>query len=149
MTEADLPRVVMIDRSSFSLPWPERSFTFEIKENENSIPLVAEWTKPDGQIDLAGFIVTWVIVDEAHVGSVAVAEDCRQHGVGELLVRQSLRMARERGCLQGYLEVRRGNTAAIHLYEKLGYIVDAIRPRYYEDNHEDALLMSLASLAEI
>lgn len=146
MTEADIPSVVSIDRSSFSLPWPERSFTFEIKENEHSIPLVAECDGPEGAAVLAGFIVTWVIVDEAHIGSVAVLEPFRGKGVGEMLARAGLRHARDHGCVMGYLEVRRGNTAAIHLYEKLGFTVDGIRPRYYEDNHEDAILMSLTSL---
>lgn len=146
MTEADIPAVVSIDRSSFSLPWPERSFTFEINENEHSIPLVAEIIGADGQPTLAGFIVTWVIVDEAHIGSIAVLEPYRGKGIGEMLARTSLRLARERECVMGYLEVRRGNPAAIQLYEKLGFTVDGIRPRYYEDNHEDAILMSLTSL---
>lgn len=145
MTEQDIEQVSLIDRASFTLPWPDRSFKYEVSGNENSIPLVAV-TKTG---EVAGFIVVWVIVDEAHIGSIAVTDAFRQRGIGEKIIRAGLRLARERGCLQAYLEVRRGNQAALHLYEKLGFGVDGIRPRYYEDNHEDAVLMSLKSLEQI
>lgn len=145
MAEADIPGVIEIDRNSFSLPWPERSFHYEVSQNELSIPLVAE--RPQGQI--VGFIVVWVIIDEAHIGTVAVSVEARRLGIGELLVNEGLRRGKERGCLQAFLEVRRGNLAAIHLYQKIGFEVDGVRRRYYADNGEDALLMSLRSLDQI
>ena len=148
MREADASIVSAIDHASFSLPWPERSFVYEVRENEHSLPLVAETTGPDGQVEITGFIVVWLIVDEVHIGSIAVDEKYRRKGVGEALVRSALHEARQRGAVKAYLEVRAGNTSARQLYEKLGFGMDGIRPRYYQDNHEDAVLMSLESLEQ-
>jgi ribosomal-protein-alanine N-acetyltransferase len=148
MREADAPIVSAIDHASFSLPWPERSFLYEIRENEHSLPLVAETTSPDGKVEIIGFIVVWLIVDEVHIGSIAVDEKFRRKGVGEVLVRSALNEARQKGAVKAYLEVRAGNTSARQLYEKLGFGMDGIRTRYYQDNHEDAVLMSLESLEQ-
>jgi [ribosomal protein S18]-alanine N-acetyltransferase len=149
MTESDIPEVVRIDQASYSLPWPERGFIYEVKDNPNSIPLVAEITNDQGKQQIVGFIVVWVIIDEAHVGTIAVADGFRQMGLGETLLKTGLKTARERGALQGYLEVRKGNAPALSLYKKLGFTVDAIRPKYYQDNQEDAFLMSLKSLDDL
>jgi ribosomal-protein-alanine N-acetyltransferase len=146
MTEADAPLVSAIDKASFSLPWPERSFLFEIRENDHSIPLVAEEIQPDGSSILVGFIVVWLIVDEAHIGSVAVDLTRRRSGIAERLIRAALQQARAGGAEKSFLEVRAGNQAALRLYQKLGFKVDGIRPQYYQDNHEDAILMSLGAL---
>lgn len=146
MTEADAPLVSAIDKASFSLPWPERSFLFEIRENDHSIPLVAEEIKPDGTRTLVGFIVVWLIVDEAHIGSVAVDTSHRRLGIAECLIRAALQQARAGGAEKSFLEVRASNQAALRLYEKMGFQVDGIRAQYYQDNHEDAILMSLDTL---
>ncbi len=138
--------VSAIDRASFSLPWPERAFLYEVKENLSSIPLVAEATAKDGNVEIIGFIVVWLIVDEAHIGTIAVDQKCRRAGVGHALILTALHHAKQKGALKAYLEVRAGNTIARQLYENLGFQVDGIRAHYYQDNHEDAVLMSLESL---
>jgi [ribosomal protein S18]-alanine N-acetyltransferase len=149
MTESDIPEVVRIDQASFSLPWPERGFIYEVKENPNSIPLVAVNISEEGKNQIIGFIVVWIIIDEAHVGTFAILEEYRRWGIGEKILRAGLKVARKRGALQGFLEVRRGNEPAQKLYKKLGFVVDAIRLKYYQDNHEDALLMSLKSMDDL
>lgn len=138
--------VSAIDRASFSLPWPERAFLYEVKENLSSIPLVAEATGVDGNIEIVGFIVVWVIVDEAHIGTIAVDHKFRRAGVGQALILSALHEAKQKGAQKAYLEVRAGNTIARELYKNLGFQVDGIRARYYQDNHEDAVLMSLESI---
>lgn len=138
--------VSAIDRASFSLPWPERAFLYEVKENLSSIPLVAEVTGKDGKGEIVGFIVVWLIVDEAHIGTIAVDQKCRRTGIGQALILTALHQAKQKGAQKAYLEVRAGNTVARQLYENLGFQVDGIRARYYQDNHEDAVLMSLESL---
>lgn len=148
MREADAPIVSAIDHASFSLPWPERSFLYEIRENEHSLPTVAETTGLNGQVEITGFIVVWLILDEVHIGSLAVDEKYRRRGVGEILVRSALHEARQKGAVKAYLEVRAGNISARYLYEKLGFGMDGIRPRYYQDNHEDAVLMSMELLEQ-
>ncbi len=138
--------VSAIDRASFSLPWPERAFLYEVKENLSSIPLVAVATGIDGNIEIVGFIVVWVIVDEAHIGTIAVDHKFRRAGVGQALILSALHEAKQKGAQKAYLEVRAGNTIARELYKNLGFQVDGIRARYYQDNHEDAVLMSLESI---
>jgi ribosomal-protein-alanine N-acetyltransferase len=146
MTIADLPQVVAIDSSSFSLPWPESSFHFELKRNECARAWVAETIDADGKPLIVGMIVGWLIVDEIHIATVATTHDYRRKGIGARLMKQLLREAYKEGARKSFLEVRRGNEAARRMYQLLGYQEDGVRPRYYEDNHEDAILMSLQNI---
>lgn len=139
MLPADVPAVHALDRLSFSLPWPESSYRFEVGENSNAIPLVVETA--NGEV--VGMAVTWVIVDEAHIATIALHPGLRRRGLGRRLLAESLRQAYERGARLAYLEVRRGNMAAQALYLDFGFTIVGERPRYYQDNHEDALLMTL------
>lgn len=138
----DIPVVHEIDTLSFSLPWPERSFRYEITENPISRSWVAE---VDGCI--AAMLVLWFVIDEAHIATIATHPDFRRQGIGEKLMIAALLAAREEGAYRAFLEVRSSNVAAQTLYEKFGFIVDGRRPRYYKDNFEDAILMSLNGLA--
>lgn len=146
MTLADVSRVHQIDTLSFQLPWSERSFRYEVTENRNASVWVAETARPDGGLEIAGMIVLWVILDEGHIATIAVHPDFRQRGIAQRLLAQGLLAVYERGARLAYLEVRRSNLAAQHLYEKFGFTVEGMRPRYYKDNNEDALLMTLDPL---
>ena len=146
MTLADVPRVHEIDVLSFSMPWSERSYRFEVTENRNSLILVAEVNRPGAPAELAGMIVVWVILDEAHVATIATHPDYRGQGIGRRLLARALLAAYERGARLAYLEVRRSNRIAQNLYDQFGFQVVGERPRYYQDNNEDALLMTLESL---
>lgn len=141
MTLADVPVVHEIDVLSFSLPWPERSFRFEVAENPVSRGWVAE---VDGRI--AAMLVQWFIVDEVHIATIATHPDFRRQGIGEKLMIAALVAARAEGATRAFLEVRAGNLDAQALYKKYGFIVDGVRPGYYKDNDEDAILMSLTGL---
>jgi ribosomal-protein-alanine N-acetyltransferase len=140
----DVEQVFAIDQISFSLPWTERSYRFEISENPHSHLWVA--VPEDAKDQILGMIVVWLIVDEAHIGSVAVHPDYRRLGIGEALIAHALLELIPLGAVQAMLEVRRSNLAAQALYHKFGFSVAAIRPRYYRDNNEDALLMNLSPL---
>ncbi len=142
MLLSDLKTVHAIDALSFSLPWPESSYRFEVAENLNAIPLVLETAAGE----VIGMIVTWVIIDEAHIATIALLPAYRRMGLGKRLLAQSLLMAWERGARLAYLEVRRGNLAAQAMYYAFGFEVVGERPRYYQDNHEDALLLTLDRL---
>lgn len=146
MLEADIPQVHEIDTLSLSLPWSERSYRFEVCENRAARPWVAEVTLPDGSRKLAAMLVLWLILDEAHIATVAVHPDCRRKGIGLRLTAHALADAAQNGARTAYLEVRAGNFSAQELYQKLGFRVEGVRPRYYRDNHEDALLMALENL---
>ncbi len=141
MTLEDVPAVHEIDSLSFSLPWPERSFRFEVSENPVSRGWVAE---VDGRV--VAMLVLWLTVDEAHIATIATHPDFRQQGIGERLMVAALQSARQEGARTAFLEVRASNVAAQNLYRKYGFVVSGRRPRYYKDNQEDAILMTLETL---
>ncbi len=138
MQLTDLEAVVALDRLSFSLPWSERTFRYELTENPAARAWVAE---KDGAI--VGMLLLWLIVDEAHIATLAVHPEHRQQGIARRLLLRALRAAWEEGARQAFLEVRVSNLAAQNLYRQLGFEVSGRRPRYYRDNNEDALLMTL------
>ena len=142
MTSADVPAVSQIDHMSFSLPWPEHSFQYEVAENRVSRCWVAE--AEDKRI--AAMIVSWLIVDEMHIATIATHPDFRRQGIGRTILRQALLDAKQSGARLAFLEVRATNTAAQTMYTKFGFRVTGKRPRYYRDNGEDAVLMTLEPL---
>jgi [ribosomal protein S18]-alanine N-acetyltransferase len=146
MALKDVPRVREIDVASFSLPWPERSFRFEITDNPASRLWVAEIIDSQGHSQVVGMIVMWLILDEAHIGTFAIHPDYRRKGIGKDLLIESLLEAFATGVRLCYLEVRRSNLAAQSLYEKFGFQITSVRPHYYRDNGEDAMLMTLNSI---
>jgi ribosomal-protein-alanine N-acetyltransferase len=95
---------------------------------------------------VVAMLVLWLIVDEAHIATIAVHPDFRRQGIGEQVLLAALRAARAEGARWAFLEVRAGNTAAQAMYRKYGFVVDGRRPKYYKDNNEDAILMSLEGL---
>ena len=141
MTVEDVAAVVDLDRISCSLPWPERSFRFELTDNPASRCWVAEL---DGKV--VAMIVVWLIVDEAHVANIATHPHYRRQGIGKRLLAHALRSIMQDGARGSFLEVRESNLAAQEMYRKFGYEVTGRRRHYYRDNDEDALLMSLEDL---
>ena len=138
MTLEDLPAVVALDQMSFSLPWPERSFRFELTENPASRCWVAV---TDGRI--VGMIVNWLLVDEVHVATIATHPEYRRQGIARKLLAHSLRHMSGEGAISSFLEVRESNDAARDMYRKFGYVETGRRKAYYKDNNEDAILMTL------
>jgi len=141
MSLDDLEQVVAIDQASFSLPWPERSFRFELTDNPASRCWVAE---SGGRVVAA--LVLWLIVDEAHIATIATDPAMRRQGIGQALLIHALKSATQEGARRALLEVRASNEAAQAMYRKLGFVESGRRPRYYKDNSEDAILMSLEPL---
>ena len=149
MTLQDVARVREIDVLSFSLPWSERSYRFELTENKKSVNWVAETVPQEGGEGLpivVGMIVIWAILDEAHIATIAIHPDYRGQGIGRRLLAGGLLAVYERGARMAYLEVRRSNLTAQKMYEQFGFVVAGVRPGYYKDNHEDAILMTLPSI---
>lgn len=145
MTLADVSQVYALDTISFSLPWPERSYRYEIQENRNSHPWVVEDV---GAVParIVAMLVIWLVLDEAHVATIAVHPDYRRRGLGQRLLAHGLLSAESEGAELAYLEVRQSNLGAQALYQRFGFVVDGVRPHYYVDNGEDAILMSLRPL---
>jgi [ribosomal protein S18]-alanine N-acetyltransferase len=145
MEERDLSPAHEIDRLSFPIPWPSSSLHYELKINTASICLVAEAVEEEL---LAGFVVVWLILDEAHIATIAVHPECRRMGVGRDLLAAAMQASIRRGAISAALEVRAGNLAAQNLYCEFGFDVVGRRHGYYKDNGEDALLMSAYDLDE-
>jgi ribosomal-protein-alanine N-acetyltransferase len=134
----DLDQAVDIDRLSFSMPWPASAYRFELLENPMSLLWVAE-VEP---AKIVGVIVVWLILDEAHIATLAVHPDYRDRGFGSRLIVEGMKEALRKGAHSATLEVRAGNLKAQSLYRRFGYKVVGNRPRYYRDNQEDALIMT-------
>ena len=137
----DLDEVQAIEGASFTTPWPENAYRSELMTNRLASYLVA---RVDGRI--VGYGGMWLMVDEAHITTFAVHPLWRRQRVGERLLLAFLDLARDRHAREATLEVRLSNLAARRLYEKYGFRPVGLRPRYYSDNNEDALIMTTEPL---
>lgn len=140
LEERFIPAILLIEKESNGAPWSERSF-----RNEINHPYGVFYVALIGD-EVVGYAGEWLVVDEAHVTTVAVAPHHRRKGIGHALTVELLKTAKERGMACSTLEVRAGNEPAIELYKALGYVETARRKAYYPDNQEDALVMWLHDL---
>ena len=173
MTLEDIPAVMFIEKTSFPVPWPEQAYRHEILENRNGYfivirlrqsgdavgptqrpgsrnlleRLVSRQARPSVQ-PIIGFAGLWMFVDEGHISTIASHRDWRGRGVGELLLVTLLREAQRRSDIFATLEVRVSNTVAQNLYRKYGFTEVGRRKRYYRDNDEDALIMTVENFVE-
>ncbi len=152
----DLDQLMEIEKVSFSAPWSVRAYRFELTQNEHSTFLVVRprhqigerpsrwrsWLRRPLRGPVLGYAGFWLLVDEAHIATIAVHPEWRGRGLGELLLLSLLEQAIQRGAQRATLEVRLSNQAAQRLYRKYNFEVVALRPRYYADNNEDAYLMA-------
>ncbi len=143
MAEADLEQVAAIDQISFSLPWPAHSFRYELLENEASRQWVAEVQSAGDAPIVVAMIVVWLVLDEAHIATIAVHPDYRGRDIGRAILLTALRECTAQGARTATLEVREHNSVAINMYAGLGFQVVGRRKRYYQDTNEDAILMTL------
>jgi ribosomal-protein-alanine N-acetyltransferase len=139
----DLDAVREIERRSFSTPWPAHAYPAEIETNRLAHYRVA---RLDGRI--VAFAGIWLMLDEAHVTTFAVDPEFRRRSIGERLLLAMLDVAIDKGAREATLEVRLSNIAARRLYEKYGFRPVGLRPRYYSDDNEDALIMTTEPLGE-
>jgi ribosomal-protein-alanine N-acetyltransferase len=164
MSVGDLRQVMAIERTAFSSPWPASAYHHELTQNDLSTYLVLRQQAvqakpglrrlverrlgraPDGP--LLGYGGFWMIVDEAHISTLAVHPEWRGRGLGELLLVALIEAAVQRGACVATLEVRVSNVVAQALYRKHAFAQVGRRKRYYTDNHEDALIMTTPRLDE-
>jgi len=142
----DLERVQEIDRKSFSLPWPKSAYRYELLENPCSLLWVAEIQVDDGSHLVVGCVVVWLILDEAHIATVVVDPTYQQNGIASQLMAVMLKEVIQKGARLATLEVREHNLAAQRLYKRFRFEIVGRRPRYYHDNYEDALIMTVTGL---
>ena len=130
---ADLPNVIAIERRAFPTPWSLAMFVLELSKPEG-ICLAAQ---RDGQ--LVGYIICSHFDQVWHIMNVSVDPDLQRRGIATTLIAAVI--ARVGGEAQITLEVRPTNVGAIALYKQFGFLAAGSRPRYYQDNGEDAVIM--------
>lgn len=137
MTDPDVAAVWEIEQSTFSTPWTVDTFHSLLHRAPVEL-LVAERDE-----ELVGYAVLWCIADEGELANIAIRKDLRGQGLGKELLEQVIDVARRRGVLNIYLEVRPSNAAAGHLYALRGFEEVGIRRAYYSKPTEDALVLRL------
>ena len=143
MSAADIPAVLEIERRSFPTPWPRDAYIHELENNRTAVYMVAQ---REGAV--VGFAGMWIVLDEAHITTIAVDPPQRGQGIGEALLIAMIERAGERGARWMQLEVRRSNTVAQALYRKYGFRDVGVRRNYYSDNSEDAIVMWTGNIWE-
>jgi ribosomal-protein-alanine N-acetyltransferase len=139
MTAEDLPEVLAIEQGSFDDPWPEAVFRAELRHCWSHC-MVLRGGEGTGDV-VTGYVVFWSVADEVHLLNVAVDPAKRNVRYGRMLMDHMLAFAAENAARFITLEVRRSNTAAIQLYERAGFKPVGVRPHYYANNGEDAIVM--------
>lgn len=130
--------VCQVEQHCFAVPWTARMFADELQNPLSRYMVLLDRERPDHVIAYAGY---WKIFDEGHITNVAVHPHWRGRKAATYLMKQLMQFAASEGIHAMTLEVRRTNLAAQGLYQKLGFAVEGVRPGYYEDNNEDALIM--------
>ena len=133
---SDLDDIYDLDVQTFAMPWSKEALSYDILENDNAFVIVAEY-----EGEFAGYADIWTVLDEADLNSIAVRVDFRRKGIGDAIMLAMTEMLSANGVETINLEVRVSNIPAIKLYKKYGFNECGVRPGYYLDNGEDALIM--------
>lgn len=141
MTLADVAAVHDIEQASFPVPWPDYAFRQEVETNRLAHYMVVRVGE-----SVVAYGGMWLMVDEAHITTFAVLPAWREKGIGGRLMVELMRLAADLNARVMTLEVRLTNRAARALYARFGFRPVGIRPRYYSDNGEDALIMTTEPL---
>jgi ribosomal-protein-alanine N-acetyltransferase len=133
----DISSIVEIENKTNQMPWTKAQFFSSMEVGHYSVVMHKD-------SDILGFAIYSPIIPESHLLNIAIDPAYQGKGLGDKLLQQIILQNRTIGVKTISLEVRVSNLPAINLYEKRGFLKDAIRPDYYSGSpKEDALLMSL------
>ena len=144
-TLGSVSEILKIEEACFSAPWTRKMLEAELSGNPFAHFLVA---RPKGVAGgsaepLVGYLCYWIVFEEVRLMKLAVIESMRHRGIAKSLVATALHTGISQSAHRAVLEVRASNRAALQLYEKFGFSQTAIRPKYYANPEEDAVLMEL------
>jgi [ribosomal protein S18]-alanine N-acetyltransferase len=163
MVVEDVPTVSAVERIVFTLPWSSSAFTYELRNNPSSEYLVLRYVPWAGKyrgggilsrsvrrlfrpeendLSLLGYGGFWMMIEEAHICTLAMRPEWRGRGLGELLLASLIERALARHAEVVTLEARVTNIRAQNLYVKYGFKIVGHRKGYYSDNGEDAVIMT-------
>ncbi len=131
----DLDGIYEVEKRSFTTPWHYESLLYDVCENSNSLYLVAV-----NEDTIVGFCGVHIVLDECHINNIAVLPKFRRKGAAKQLIKLLISSTGTLTKLY-WLEVRQSNTAAKNLYQDFGFVPVAVRPGYYKDTGEDAVVM--------
>ena len=134
---ADLDDIVAIEKASFTNPWTRDMYVRELQNPDVSFLYVLRMPEQG----IVAFCSFWLVLDEMHINNLAVHDQFRGRGLGTMLLEHAIEAGARRGAERATLEVRRSNTPARRLYERLNFEVAATRPNYYVSPPEDALIL--------
>ena len=137
----DVPAVHRIEAASFPMPWPDYAFRQELQTNR-----LAHYMVVRAGNETVAYGGLWLLVDEAHITTFAVLPEWRRRGIGGRLMVALMDLALRLSARVMTLEVRLSNRPARDLYAHFGFKPVGVRPRYYSDNGEDALIMTTEEL---
>ena len=139
MTLRDLDEVMEIERLAFKAPWSRQVFIEELDREWAHVDVLRD--RPGGRV--LAFVNYWLVRDEVHVLNVATHPEARRQGHASRLLEHVIAFANRNRCRYVTLEVRRSNGGAIRLYRKYGFRPVGVRPNYYVEDNEDAIVMLL------
>jgi ribosomal-protein-alanine N-acetyltransferase len=138
---------MVIERAAFRHPWSAELFRRELEHDWSTILVSVESLLPlaapaKGATErVVGFLIYWLVHDEVHILNVAVAPEHRRRGIARTLMTEAEKRAHAANASLMTLEVRRSNTSALDLYREFDYRAVGVRPNYYVDEGEDAIVM--------
>lgn len=135
MKEEDLDQVAEIEKETFSMPWTRESLRSFLNRGDTVFLVAAE------KEEILGYCGYLQVIDEADILNVAVKTAHRGNHIGTELIRRLLEEGKNQGIFRFTLEVRQSNLAAIHIYEKAGFVSAGIRKNFYEKPVENAVIM--------
>lgn len=148
-----LESVVSLQHLSFTSPWSAEAIGWELRETDVARLYVLEKEEEEAEEGAAGrllaYCACWVIFDELHINSLAVAPDARRKGHARRLLDSVFQDVVPGGVTAATLEVRRSNAAALALYDRLGFHVEGVRANYYQNPREDALVLWHRALGSV
>lgn len=142
--DESLAAVAALQAESFFRPWSIEAIRKELQES----PVARLYLLESDTGALLGFCACWVIADELHINSLAIARHARRQGHARMLLQTVFAEAVREGAHVATLEVRRSNAPAVALYSGLGFALEGVRQDYYEQPREDALVLWHRALAE-
>jgi ribosomal-protein-alanine N-acetyltransferase len=140
----DLDRVAALEAASFTNPWTREMLDRELRQSDVARVYVL---RLPGQ-PVAAFCACWIVFDELHINTIAVEHSLRRQGLATTLMRHVMVDAALGGAKRATLEVRRSNLPAQRLYASLGFVEAGVRPNYYTQPGEDALILWREQLAD-
>lgn len=164
----DIDEVMAIEHRSFSSPWSARAYRYELTSNSFSQFIVVRQSSPEAHVvdnehngplrrwlgvsrqqiksPILGYAGLWLLADEAHISTIAVIPEWRGQGLGEFLLVTLIERSSVIQAEVVTLEVRASNRVAQNLYRKYRFQTIGLRRAYYQDNLEDALVMTTPPL---